>query len=95
MPEQLGNILKHFSPDMVRTVNACRQLDIWQKIVDERIGKNAEAIKIKDRVLHVSTSTPTWAQELNFLKNEIVMKFNNQAGAEVIIDIRFKPNGGV
>jgi predicted nucleic acid-binding Zn ribbon protein len=54
------------------------------------VGRHTEAVKIRNRVLYVSTSTSTWAHELSFIKKEIIKKFNARAGEEAIRDIRFK-----
>ena len=75
---------------MARTVKACSSLSLWKEIVDERISNNTDAIKISNQTLFVSTSTPVWAQELSYLKKEMIIKFNERAGEEIIRDIRFK-----
>jgi predicted nucleic acid-binding Zn ribbon protein len=90
MAKRLAEILEHMEMGEGGSVDICRRLALWREVVDERVGKNAEAIKIRNRTLYVSTSSPVWAQELSFLKKEIIEQFNKKAGREVISDIRFK-----
>lgn len=71
-------------------ITCCRLLAIWPNVVNERVSRNTEPVKIKNRVLYIATRTPVWAQELSFFKQELVGKFNERAGTEVISDIRFK-----
>ena len=90
MAQRLGEVLGGIKSGVGRMLKLCQALSIWEKVVDERVGKHTEAVKIRNSVLYVSTSSTTWAQELSFLKNEFIEKFNAEAGAEVIKDIRFK-----
>ena len=94
MTERLMDILEQSQSKIGWTITACRQLSIWEKVVDARVARQTEPIKIRNKVLYVSTSTSTWAQELSLLKREIINKFNLTAGHEVIRDVRFKATGG-
>jgi predicted nucleic acid-binding Zn ribbon protein len=90
MAEQLARILDNIDGGMGRTIRNCHLLSLWGRVVDERVGKHTEPLKIKGQVLYVLTSSPTWAQELSFFKREFVERFNREAGEQVIRDIRFK-----
>jgi predicted nucleic acid-binding Zn ribbon protein len=57
------------------------------------VGKQTEAVRMKNGILYVATTSSTWAQELSFLKKEIIKKFNQRAGEEAIRDIRFSVKG--
>lgn len=94
MTERLSEILKEIDTGLGRTIQACRLLSLWNEVVDERIGKHTEAVKIRNRVLHINASTPTWANELTFLRMEMVKKFNEKAGEEAIRDIKFSAKSG-
>jgi predicted nucleic acid-binding Zn ribbon protein len=93
MTQKLSEVLAGIEGGAGNALGACRLLSLWEKVVDERVGKQTEAIKIRNRTLYVSTATPAWAQELSFLKREIVKKFNAEAGKDVIRDIKFKAGG--
>lgn len=94
MTEKLSNILEKMETGFSWAVKSSRLISLWREIVDERVQKNTEPIKITNRTLYISTSSSTWAQELSLLKKEIIKKFNTRAGEEAIRDIRFKSNLG-
>ena len=93
MTERLSEILEGIEAGFGRTVKACRLLSLWDRVVDDRVGRQTEAVKIRNRVLYVRAASPAWAQELSFLKCEIIKKFNSEAGKEAILDIKFKAGG--
>jgi predicted nucleic acid-binding Zn ribbon protein len=75
-------------------VRHCQLLTLWKEVVDERVGRQTNPVKIRNQVLSVETASPVWAQELKFLKPALVEKFNALAGEQAIKDIRFKAMGG-
>lgn len=90
MPEKIQEIFGRLDNGIVLAIRNCQLVALWNEIVDERVSKNTEAVKITNQTLYVSTSSPVWAQELSFLKKAIIGRFNEKAGREVILDIRFK-----
>jgi len=92
--EKISAILERLDQGYSLALKNCRMVSLWEQIVDERVQKNTEPIKIRNRTLYVSASSSTWAQELTFLKKEIMKKFNEKAGEEIIRDIRFKSSWG-
>jgi len=95
VPQKLQSILSHLGGGFSAALKNCELLSLWPQVVDDRVGKNTEPVKIKNRTLYVAAASPAWAQELSFLKREIINKFNLMAGEEVISDIRFKSAEGV
>lgn len=93
MTEHLAKVLGRMGGDIGITLKVCGLLTLWEKVADERVEKHTRASKIRNRILYVTTSSPAWAQELSFLKKEIMEKFNRLAGGEVIRDIKFKSGG--
>jgi predicted nucleic acid-binding Zn ribbon protein len=93
MARRVAEIFPDLGKGFAETIKACQHLSCWTQVVDERVSKHTEAIKIKNQTLYITTSSPAWAQELTFLKREIIIKFNQQAGEEVITDIRFRSGG--
>ncbi|MFC1571720.1 DUF721 domain-containing protein [Candidatus Margulisiibacteriota bacterium] len=93
MAKRLADILGELEMGVGKAVELCGFLSIWGDVVDERVGRHAQAVKIRNRTLYVSTSSSTWAHELSFLKKDIIEKFNKKAGREVIGDIRFRAGG--
>ncbi|PIS29803.1 hypothetical protein COT42_04205 [Candidatus Saganbacteria bacterium CG08_land_8_20_14_0_20_45_16] len=91
MAEKLGNILDGLNYGIGQTIKVCEQLNLWAGINDDRVKKNTEAVSIRKKVLIVLTSSSAWAQELTFLKVELIKKFNALARCEAIVDIKFSP----
>lgn len=93
MTVKLAEILEKLRGGIGQTVQNCSLLSIWGEVVDERVGKQTEAVKVVNKVLYVSAASPAWAQELSYLKVQIIEKFNQKAGREIIRDIRFRTGG--
>jgi predicted nucleic acid-binding Zn ribbon protein len=91
--EKLTEILEKGRSQFFLAVKSCRLVGLWSRVVEEKISKNTEAVKIRNRILYVNTSSSTWAQQLTFLKRQIITKFNKTAGEEAIKDIHFKASG--
>jgi len=90
VPTTLKSILDGLDDGFSTAIRNCQLLTIWEKVVDEGIRKNTDPVKIRNRTLFIQTATPAWANELTYLKREIIRRFNQQAGSEAITDIRFK-----
>ncbi|MBU0502489.1 MAG: DUF721 domain-containing protein [bacterium] len=91
MAEKLADVLGGMDFGVGGAIKICGLLALWPDVVDEKVCRNTEAVKINNKVLYVSTTSPAWAQELTFLKIAIIKKFNDLAGKEVIVDIKFSP----
>jgi len=64
-------------------------LDIWPKVVGERISNVTKAERIHDGKLFVSVKYSTWRNELIFLKKELITKINESMDQNVVKDIIF------
>jgi len=91
--QKLADILEGMNTGLAKSVKICNQLSLWDKVVDERVRRHTEAVKIRFKVLYVTASSPAWAQELSFLKQQLIAKFNAEAGQGAISDIKFKSGG--
>ena len=60
----------------------------WAEIVGESVASNAEPTSLRDGVLRVRTTTPTWATELTYLAGEIKARANDLVGSEVVREVR-------
>ena len=63
---------------------------IWPAIVGEKIAENTCLESVKRGTLFVNASSSAWMQELHFLKDMIIEKFEKELGEGTVKDIRFK-----
>lgn len=62
----------------------------WRDIVGESVALQTQPRSIRNRILFIDVSHPTWIQQLQFLKPTLLEKINNFLGEPHIRDIRFK-----
>lgn len=86
-PESIGNILTPLlkRTGLSRRIKEQKIIENWKEIVGRDIAQNTEPSKLRGRVLYVRVSNPIWAQQLQFLK-EVIIKKINQEIKEVVVD---------
>jgi hypothetical protein len=62
----------------------------WKEIVGDPIAHQTQPRAIRNRILFIDVSHPTWIQQLQFLKPQLLEKINGFLGEPLIQDIRFK-----
>jgi len=62
----------------------------WKEIVGEAVAIHSKPYSIRNRILFIEVSHPTWMQQLQFLKLTLLEKINHFLGEPLIQDIRFK-----
>jgi hypothetical protein len=62
----------------------------WKEIVGESVAAQAQPRSIRNRILFIDVTHPTWMQQLQFLKSTLLEKVNTFLGEPLIQDIRFK-----
>jgi hypothetical protein len=62
----------------------------WKEIVGESVAFQTQPRSIRNRILFIDVSHPTWVQQLQFLKPTLLEKINVFIGEPLIQDIRFK-----
>jgi hypothetical protein len=62
----------------------------WKEIVGESIALQTQPRSIRNRILFIDVSHPTWVQQLQFLKSTLLEKINLFLGDPPIQDIRFR-----
>jgi len=88
-PETIGEILRkvlkkrnipHKTPDR-------RLIDLWQRAVGPQIAARTLPETVKRGALYVLVSSPVWLHQLQFMKEEILLKLNELSGKEEIRSI--------
>ena len=62
----------------------------WREIVGVSVASNAQPSAIRNRILFLEVSHPTWVQQLQFLKPTLLEKINGYLKEDYIHDIRFR-----
>ena len=62
---------------------------IWNETVGTVVARNAQPEKIRNGTLFVSVTSPTWMNELQYMKQMIAEKLNERIGREVVKNIFF------
>ena len=62
----------------------------WREIVGDSVASNAQPSVIRNRILFLEVSHPTWVQQLQFLKPTLLEKVNGYLQENFIHDIRFR-----
>ena len=71
-------------------VKSFKVLEIWPKVVGERIANKTEVNYINNGTLFVEVSNSTWRQELQFQKRDIIEKLNKEVKENLVREIKFK-----
>ena len=62
----------------------------WNEIVGESVAGHSQPRSIRNQILFIDVTHPTWMQQLQFLKPTLLEKVNAFLGEPKIHDIRFK-----
>ncbi len=67
-------------------------VNLWPKVVDERVLRHAKAEKVAGSVLHVIVDSSVWMNELSGIKTVLLEKLNAHLSPEAspLTDIRFQ-----
>lgn len=84
----VDSVLKKYGLD--KKLKEVAVLNMWEDVVGEKISEVAKAVKIKKGILFVSVENSSWRSELNFMKNDIIKKLNNQLKEDLVKDILFR-----
>ena len=88
----IGNIIDGVLKDF-RSTPDFELTDIWRlwdQVVGETIAPNARPAAFKGDLLIVHVSSSTWIHQLQFLKNDLIVKLNAALGKPLIQEIKFK-----
>lgn len=64
-------------------------IDAWNRAVGSQIGSKAQPDRLRDDVLYVRVATSVWMHELQFMKQDIIVKLNGILGGSPVKQIRF------
>jgi hypothetical protein len=93
MVVQLKEILDKILEGNQGIPRASRELKIssaWGKVNLSGVAQNSSPDKLVGGVLYINAKNSAWAQQINLLKPEIILKLNTLIGEQAIKDIRLK-----
>jgi len=64
-------------------------MKLWPEAVGQQISLQTQPDCLKNGTLFVKTTSSVWVQQLHFIKEEILQKFNELAGKNAVKEIRF------
>lgn len=73
-----------------KRIKECAILSFWNEAVGESIALHTKPLKVYNGRMTVLVESPSWTQELTFLKNRIMERLNKSIGREIVKDIYFK-----
>ena len=89
--ERVGQVLEK----SLRRMEISTQLNeygvwpIWNDIVGITIARNAQPEKIRNGTLFVKVTSPVWMQQLQYMKEMIAEKLNQQLKTDIVRNIFF------
>lgn len=91
-PEKLTNILNNYLHNQTPNALASwfKLKNAWPKIVGANISKKTSPIKIVRKTLYLTVATSSWMEELKYLKEEIIIKINDELRNTEVQDIVFR-----
>jgi hypothetical protein len=90
---QINKILNKIiegNPDMPRVSWEFKISNAWGKINPANVAQNSSPEKLVGGVLYINAKNSAWAQQINLLKPEIILKLNAFIGESAVKDIRLK-----
>jgi len=72
-----------------RRTREYRAVVLWDEAVGPAVARRARAERVVGGVLYAAAQSPVWAQQLSFLRPELVRRVNEAVGERVVTDVRF------
>ena len=79
MAKKIKNEIKKFleeNKEIKEKIKKVKNIDMVYSCIPSKVLKGVKQINIKDNNIIIKTKTPSWRQELYFLKKEIMKKID-------------------
>lgn len=87
----IDSLLSTYQPAPQSTAGTLAQIiDIWGTVSGPEISKNTKPSVLKEKMLMVNVTSSVWLQQLQYTKNELILRLNSALGTEEIENIKFK-----
>lgn len=86
LKEVIDRYLKIIGAD--KRLKEIRLKEQWEEIIGKSIAAKTEKIIIKDGIVHLLVPSSVVKNELRMVKSEIIRRFNEAAGENIIRDLK-------
>jgi len=86
LKEVIDRYLKIIGAD--KRLKEIRLKEQWEEIIGKNIAAKTEKIVIKDGTVHLLVPSSVVKNELRMVKSEIIRRFNEAAGENIIRDLK-------
>lgn len=87
----IDSVLSSYKRTPKSTVGRLNKIaDIWSTVTGKTIADNTKPTAVKGKLLLVNVTSSVWVQQLQFIKNDLVLRLNASLRGEEIDDIKFK-----
>ncbi len=93
LPDSLGQCLTAFfkkDPETLKKIEETKALMAWPEIVGQVAAKMSRAVRFRGATLIVHVQDGLWLEQLCFLKNDVLKRYNRRFPGLRISDIYFK-----
>lgn len=90
----LSGFLKDLKRKSAQNLNYSSVVDFWPEIVGDRTSQNTRAMYIRESVLYVEVFSSVWLNEIKFIREDIIEKYNEKFKKEILKDIHFSIKRG-
>lgn len=87
LAESLNELIKNL--EIEKPLKQGQALDLWYEVVGEKVAKKTKPIKIEHGKLFVRVTSPSWRNELQFYKHQIMHDLNERLGEQIVKEIVF------
>ena len=88
-PQEVSSLLRSVYPAPAQ-YDAARVFAWWAKTIPSRIVDNARPVHIRKGVLMVHVSSSVWAQELHYMRDDLLTRVQLSAPKSKIRELKFK-----
>jgi predicted nucleic acid-binding Zn ribbon protein len=90
-PQPIGKLISQFlkSRGLEKAVREQAVIIEWEKIVGEKIARQAHPVDVKDGVLFLKVTHAVWRNQLFFMKGDIIKTINAYAKRRIVHSIYF------
>jgi hypothetical protein len=64
-------------------------IDLWDELVGDFVANNSKPIRFSGGIIYAEINSSAWANEMTYIKEDIIIKYNQKLKKHVIKDIKF------